>query len=321
MPNLTKILAGVLIAVALVLGLFAWTLSRRPATVAVAPATPTSYQVVVASKTLPPGKAITADQLRVQSLPINPNGAFTDPSQLVGRVPGVEIGADSPVLESQLSSGLAERIEPGERAIAVRVDESNAVSNRLRPGNFIDVFFTLKRDGNTGMGGEIDRTQARLLMSKVRVLAFGNATTTGDTGGDPSGMVRTAVLAVPVADVDRLTLAESAGRLVFALRNPKDPDVIDPNALPVLPGVLKTAAHAGEPTAQPDLTRAAAGVALDSLSGSTGATGPGAGAGVGTRLPPLPQMRLPTTRVAANTTSTNGGIEVIRGGRAETVAR
>jgi pilus assembly protein CpaB len=40
------------------------------------------------------------------------------------------------------------------------------------------------------------------------------------------------VLAVPVADVDRLTLAESAGRLIFALRNPKDAEVLDQAALP-----------------------------------------------------------------------------------------
>ncbi|CAD6508894.1 Flp pilus assembly protein CpaB [Paraburkholderia metrosideri] len=314
MPNLTKIFAGVLIAVALVLGLFAWSLSRRPAPVPVAPVAQAAFPVVVASQSLPPGKPITADQLRVQSLPINPSGAFTDASQLVGRVPGVEIGADSPVLESQLSSGIAERIEPGERALAVRVDESNAVGNRLRPGNFVDVFFTLKRDGN-GMGGEIDRTQARLLMSKVRVLAFGNATTTGDTGGDPNGMVRTAVLAVPVADVDRLTLAESSGRLVFALRNPRDAEVVDQSVLPVLPGVLKTAAHTGDPATQQDSTRAAAGVALDALSGSSES-------GAGGRLPPVPRLPVPaTTRVAANTNSTNSGIEVIRGGRAETVAR
>jgi pilus assembly protein CpaB len=311
MPNLTKILAGVLIAVALLLGLFAWTLSRRPAPVAVTPATLASFPVVVATHTLPAGKPITVDQLRVQSLPINPNGAFTDPAQLAGRVPSADIGADSPVLETQLSSGLAERIEPGERALAVRVDEGNAVGNRLRPGNFVDVFFTLKRDGVIGSGGEIDRTQARLLMSKVRVLAFGNATTSGDSAGDPNGMVRTAVLAVPVADVDRLTLAESAGRLIFALRNPKDAEVLDQAALPAYPGVLKTVARAGAADPMQDSTRAATGVALDALSGSTNP------AGVGAR-PPLPHM--PPTRVAGNTNSTKSGIEVIRGGRAETVA-
>lgn len=309
MPNLTKILAGVLIAVALLLGLFAWMLSRRPAPVAVTPATHASFPVVVATHTLPAGKPIAVDDLRVQSLPINPNGAFTDPAQLTGRLPNAEIGADSPVLETQLSSGLAERVEPGERALAVRVDEGNAVGNRLRPGNFIDVFFTLKRDGAIGNGGEIDRTQARLLMSKVRVLAFGNATASGDSAGDPNGMVRTAVLAVPVADVDRLTLAESAGRLIFALRNPKDTEVVDQNALPAYPAVLKTAAGAGAPLQ--DSTRAAAGVSLDALSGSTNSAG---------ARPALPHMPLPTTRVAGNINSTKSGIEVIRGGRAETVA-
>ncbi|WP_144143095.1 Flp pilus assembly protein CpaB [Paraburkholderia sp. BCC1884] len=316
MPNLTKILAGVLIALAVLLGLFAWTLSRRPVPVAPVVATPASFPVVVATRPLPAGKAISVDALRVQSLPINPNGAFTDPTQLVGRVPNAEIGADSPVLEAQLSSGLAERIEPGERALAVRVDEGNAVANRLRPGNFVDVFFTLKRDGAVGAGAEVDRTQARLLMSKVRVLAFGNATAAGDTAGDPNGLVRTAVLAVPVADVDRLTLAETAGRLIFALRNPKDTEVVDENALPAYPAVLKTAAHAGATQPLQDSTRAAAGVALDALSGANGSAGPM------TRLPPLPpHLPLPPTRVAGNTTSTkSSGIEVIRGGRTETVA-
>ncbi|NML32265.1 Flp pilus assembly protein CpaB [Paraburkholderia antibiotica] len=312
MPNLTKILAGVLIALAVVLGLFAWSLSRRPVPVAVAPTAQASFPVVVATRTLPGGKPITVDALRVQSLPINPNGAFTDPSQLVGRVPNADIGPESPVLEAQLSSGLAERIEPGERALSVRVDEGNAVGNRLRPGNFVDVFFTLKRDGNAGVGAgaEIDRTQARLLLSKVRVLAFGSATTTNDTGGDPNGLVRTAVLAVPLADVDRLTLAESSGRLIFALRNPKDAEVLDQGDLPPYPSVLKTSTQAGAAPLQ-DSTRAAAGVALDTLSGSgNGAVRPAA--------PRAPAPMAPT-RVAGNSGS-KSGIEVIRGGRAETVA-
>jgi pilus assembly protein CpaB len=160
---------------------------------------------------------------------------------------------------------------------------------------------------------EVERTQARLLMSKVRVLAFGNATTAGDAGGDPNGLVRTAVLAVPVADVDRLTLAETSGRLIFALRNPKDPEVVDENAFASLPGVIRTAAHGDTGAPVPDSTKAAAGVSLDALSGSGNVT-PQA-----PRLAPVPHLPAPI-RTAANANSTKGGIEVIRGGRAETVA-
>ncbi|SDH70588.1 Flp pilus assembly protein CpaB [Paraburkholderia phenazinium] len=310
MPNLTRILAGVLIALALLLGIFAWTLSRRPVVHPVMPVAQATFPVVVAARVLPAGKPISVDALRVQSLPINPNGAFVDPSMLAGRVPTSDIGADSPVLEAQLSSGIAERIEPGERAVAVRVDESNAVGNRLRPGNFVDVFFTLKREGNGASGAEVERSQARLLMSKVRVLAFGNATPGADNPGDANGMVRTAVLAVPVADVDNLTLAETSGRLVLALRNPKDAEVVDPAAFAATDGVLKIAANAPAGDATQDSTRAAAGVALDQLSGSAGNTA--------ARPQVAPRAVRPTVRVAA---APNENIEVIRGGRAETVAR
>jgi pilus assembly protein CpaB len=319
MPNLTRILAGVLIVLALLLGIFAWTLSRRPPVHPAASVAQATFPVVVAVRPLPAGKPISVAALRTETLPINPNGAFSDPSQLAGRVPVTDIGVQSPVLESQLSSGLAERIEPGERAIAVRVDESNAVGNRLRPGNFVDVFFTLKRDSNGTGSAEIDRSQARLLMSKVRVLAFGNATVSADTPGDANGMLRTAVLAVPVADVDKVTLAESAGRLVFALRNPKDSEVVDEAAFAAPAGVLKIAANAPAGAATQDSTLAAAGVALNELSGSAGNTANMSRPAV------IPHTNSPviraSTRVMAGTDTSGGSIEVIRGGRTETVAR
>jgi pilus assembly protein CpaB len=315
MPNLTRVLAGVLIALALLLGIFAWTLSRRPAVHPAATVAQTTFPVVVAVRPLPAGKPISLDALRVESLPINPNGAFSDPSQLAGRVPVTDIGVQSPVLEAQLSSGLAQAVEPGERAIAVRVDESNAVGNRLRPGNFVDVFFTLKRDSNGMASAEVGETQARLLMSKVRVLAFGNATPGADTPGDANGMVRTAVLAVPVADIDKLTLAEGAGHLIFALRNPEDSEVVDAAAFAAPAGVLKIAANAPANVTMQDSTRAAAGVALNQLSGSAGET-PNV-----TRPVVTPRANPLMARVSARDGGNNDGIEVIRGGRAETVAR
>jgi len=309
MQNLNRIIAVLLICAALLLGLFAWMLARRPPPKPVAPPlAQATYPVVVATRELPAGKPIALDALRVERLPINPIGGFSDPALLAGRVPATAIGAQAPVLDTQLSSGLAERIEPGERAVAVRVDESNAVGSRLRPGNLVDVFFTLKRDGATGGTGEIERSQARLLLSRVRVLAFGQGGGT-DAGGDINLAARTAVLAVPVADVDQLTLAEGSGRLVFALRNPRDDEVADNTALPAPGPLLKTAAGTGTDATQVSpSTRAAAGVALDQLSG---------GARMAPAAPPKNNATHAPARIVAGT---HNDIEVIRGGRAETVA-
>ncbi|MPW19824.1 Flp pilus assembly protein CpaB [Paraburkholderia sp. CNPSo 3157] len=313
MPNLTRIAAGALIVLAVLLGALAMTLARRPAPAQVAVAqTQPAFPVVVAVRALPAGQPIPADALRIQRLPIDPSGAFADPSLIAGRVPVADIGVQTPVLEAQLSSGIAERIEPGERAVAVRVDEQNAVGNRLRPGNVVDVFFTLKRDGlSVGPTGqaEVERTQARLLLSRVRVLAWGNVTASG--APDTNTPARTAVLAVPLADVDRLVLAEGAGHLMLALRNPRDADALDAAALPAYAGVLKTAASVDASAS----TRAAAGIALDELSGSSARRASSAGASSGpSKSAPAP------ARLVARTHDAGGGIEVIRGGRSETVA-
>jgi pilus assembly protein CpaB len=101
-------------------------------------------------------------------------------------------------------TGLALKVAEGERAVAVKVDESIGAGNRIRPGDFVDVFFVLRRDGN-----EIDQSQARLLLSRKRVLAYGAASvdalssaekTEGKQANGPDN-ARTAVLAVPVAEV------------------------------------------------------------------------------------------------------------------------
>lgn len=304
--NLTKIIAGLLIAIAVLLGLYAWMLGRSSPTPA--PVSPTfatnPVQVVVATRSLPAGQPITADALKLQPIAPAPTGAFGDPAMLVGRVPAKEIAAASPIVAGALVSGLAEDVQPGERAIAVRVDETNAVGNRLRPGNFVDVFLNLKREGGgTMIDGEVSQTQARLLLSKVRVLSFGDATPGRDSGsntnsnnGQPSN-ARIAVLAVPTAQVDALTLGEASGRLTFALRNPRDDEL-----------ATQTVAMRTDNKLSPSAL-AAAGVSLTQLSGTPRA--PVASVSV----PPLPSRLPPAVRP-----SEGGGIEVIRGGRSETVA-
>lgn len=177
------------------------------------------------------------------------------------------------------------------------------MGNRLRPGNFVDVFLNLKREGNSSMfDGEIAQTQARLLLSKVRVLAFGDATPERDSGSNTNGNngqpsnVRIAVLAVPTAQVDALTLGEASGRLTLALRNPRDDEL-----------AMQTVAVRTDNKLSPSAI-AAAGVSLQQLSGTQ------RNAVVNVPVPPLPSHLPPAVRPSGG-----GGIEVIRGGRSETV--
>ncbi|KAF1039312.1 MAG: hypothetical protein GAK33_01899 [Burkholderia lata] len=305
--NLTKIIAGLLIAIAVLLGIYAWMLGRTTQsappvqqTVAASP-----VPVVIATRVLPAGQPITADALKIRQTAPVPTGAFADPSVLVGRVPAADIPASSPVVAGALVSGLAEDVQPGERAVAVRVDETNAVGNRLRPGNFVDVFLNLKREGGGAMlDGEVSQTQARLLLSKVRVLSFGDATPDRDSGntsngnnGQPSS-VRIAVLAVPTAQVDALTLGEASGRLTLALRNPRDDEL-----------AIQTVAVRTDNKLSPSAL-AATGVSLQQLSGTPRT------AVANVNVPPLPSRLPPAVRPGGG----GGGIEVIRGGRSETVA-
>lgn len=126
---------------------------------------------------------------------------------------------------------------------------------------------------------------------------------------DTTSPARTAVLAVPLVQVDQLALAGVAGHIVLALRNPRDAGVLDTGALPVHYGVLMTRAG-------PDVsasTRAAAGVTLDELSGM--------------RQPELARMTAMTSQSARKSSAIKrvagviDEIEVIRSGHEQTLAR
>lgn len=229
MNKVTKILAGLLLLAAALIGVYAFMLAQQPkplpaavALPAAAPADVNRYSVVVAIQPLAAGKPIPLDAVKVENLPLQPANSFTDATSVVGKLPVVDVGVGVPLLQSHLSGGLADQIAAGERAVAVNIDEAVAVGYRIKPGDFVDVFFTLKQDS-----AEIAPTQARLLLPRLRVLATGQVSVNEDASrADPNrALARTAVLAVPVADVNRLTLAQQSGRLTLALRNPKDDEL------------------------------------------------------------------------------------------------
>lgn len=295
MLNLTRAAAGLLIAAALLLAAYAWTLSRRPAPRPPhgPPVAQASFPVVVAARRLSAGQPIDDGALRVERLAYRPQGTYVDPSALAQRVPLADIEPGAPVFDAQLSSGFAEQVEPGQRAVAVHVDEASAVGDRLRPGNFVDVYVMLKRENAVlDARAEVTRTQAKLLLSHLRVLAFGDTVAGGGKAPERAVHPRTAVLAVPAADVERLALADSAGRLLLALRSPRDTD-----------GATRLAGASMAAAAAPSLPGAGTlakgdGVSLAMLSGAQASRG---------------------REAPARRTPMSSSVEVIRAGRSQTL--
>ncbi|MCJ0763914.1 Flp pilus assembly protein CpaB [Variovorax terrae] len=267
MLNFTKIIAVLLVVIGVLLGAYAWVLSRAPAApppAVVSGSSASVHAVVIAVKSLPAGQPIRVEDVRVEQLPIQSSDTFRDAGAVVGKVPVIDVGAGTPISAQQLATGLAEKVDEGERAVAIKVDEVVGVGNKIRPGDYVDVFFLLKRDN-----GEIDRSQSRLLLARKRVLAYGVASVdsmsaASSQGGNATAVPRTAVLAVPVDEINQLALGDANGRLLLALRNPKDAAVPDPSLFTPLPVAMVQASRLGKSDLSKE-DRALAGTALADL--------------------------------------------------------
>jgi pilus assembly protein CpaB len=269
MQKITRIAAMLLVAFAFVLALLAFVLGRRnvqqsPVPLAAhATAAPTpaanGMPVVVAADALPAGQVISFASLHVVNEAQAPQGSFSDVDAVAGRMPLVGIPAGTVITPDLLAHGMAMQLIPGERALAVPVDEVAGVGNRVLPGDYVDVFLSLKNPSNAGLGQNRDQSQTRLLLSRLRVLAYGDhnlpvpaastAKPVGNTAGQASARAdtndspRTAVLAVPVAEVDQLLLAAQNGKLTLALRYPGDESQPDSQLFPQPPVVLSPLAY------------------------------------------------------------------------------
>ncbi len=273
--NITKILAGLLIAVAIGLAIMAWMLGRQPqrnvappvpASAAIMPSAsptppPQQASVVVASRPIAAGQRIHEEDVTLQPVATAVSGSFPKTEAVVGRTTLTAIHPDTAISEQQLINGLALQVDVGQRAVSIAVKENMAAGHHIRPGDFVDVFFTL--DGkNDAVAVE---TQTRLLLARSRVLAYGSSSVDNppltaaqkkalqdqdssasrrgsqDTSSRPE-TAQTALLAIPLEDVQRLALAEKYGQLTLALRHPDDLSVPDPALFAVLPSALQPVA-------------------------------------------------------------------------------
>lgn len=185
-----------------------------------------STQVVVAAGTIEPASALTPQLVGTKKVPASliPQGAFTDPKALVGRVSKSLVPQGVMLTEQMLAPpgtqpGLSSRIPDGFRAVSVKVDEASSVAGFLTPGSTVDVSAVMTERINTR-----ERTYSRIILQNVTVGAVGQSLSSLGQDGKSSQLSRSVTLLLKPDDVPKLQMASTKGNIHLAMRNGREED-------------------------------------------------------------------------------------------------
>lgn len=183
---------------------------------------PGKVPVVVAQKPIAAYQKITAADIALDFVTIEPPHTFRKIEDLLGQVLQADVAAGQLVEQEHLQPGseVARLLKPGERAVAIAIDEVVGGGGFVQPGDTVDVLLYVPGDMRPA-------SSAQIVMRALRVVGLGSQII-GPEGGAQSAekdqarserqRARTAVLAVAEADVTRLMLASSVGILRLAIR-------------------------------------------------------------------------------------------------------
>lgn len=182
---------------------------------------PDVAQVVVAALQVPFGSKVEASDLKVVSMPkdVVPPNSFNDIESVVGRVSNQVIYPGEVVLEGRVSehmggSALAALLDPGKRAMSVRVDDVVGVAGFLLPGNRVDVVSS-KRNGSR------DNYESKTVLRNLKVLAVDQI---ASQERDGPVIVRAVTLEVTTKQAETLVESTQEGKVQLTLRNPLEQD-------------------------------------------------------------------------------------------------
>lgn len=175
--------------------------------------------VVVAATAIPFGRTVQAADLRLLELPPEaiPEGSFSSLENVVGRVSSQSMFSGEVVLQGRVAehmggSALAAVLEPGMRAISVRVDDVAGVAGFLLPGNQVDVVSSRRSGGSRAV-------ESNTILRRITVLAVDQ---NASQERDGPVIVRAVTLAVTPRQAEQLFEATQEGKVQLTLRNPLD---------------------------------------------------------------------------------------------------
>lgn len=224
------------------------TLQRPISSEAAAPrATPEMVTIPLAATDLQPGRKLTLNDLAPQRMTMEQfkKSEFrkltflSSTQQIQGRLLRKAVQAGRPFDPGDFfpdggGPDIAERLQPGYRAVTVPIENIGAVNGFAAPGSIVDVLFRAKPEGT--------RPQVTLtLLERIEVMAFNVSVVSGNRNDpratDPNGT--TVTLAVTPQQAKILKVVEGRGDISLTLRNPKDDFQFAPVEVGMRPDLFK----------------------------------------------------------------------------------
>ena len=184
----------------------------------VAPAPVSTATIVVVAAPLRFGTELSTQHLREVPWPQGavPKGAFASIKEILDgktrRTALVAMEENEPILKSKITgpgqrASLAAVIDPGMKALTVRVNDVNGVAGFVLPGERVDILLT--------RNGERNEAWADVLLQNVKVLA---ADQSADERSEKPAVSKAVTVEVSTSQAQKLSLASTLGTLSLALR-------------------------------------------------------------------------------------------------------
>jgi len=200
--------------------------------IAAAPAEPTGPQVLVATKTLPPGTIIGPDAVRYQTWP---KDLVDNAYYIKGQQPGVAavqgtvvrytVTAGQPITQGAVIKPgdrgfLAAALAPGMRAVSISVTTQASVAGFVFPGDRVDLLLTQTVAG----GGDQPLKASETIIRNLRVLATDQKTDkTSDADGKTQVVAFSNVTLEATPKIaEKIAVAQAVGTLSLSLRSIAD---------------------------------------------------------------------------------------------------
>ncbi|MFZ0722275.1 MAG: Flp pilus assembly protein CpaB, partial [Xanthobacteraceae bacterium] len=178
--------------------------------------------IVVAAAPLAFGAQLTAQNITEipWSTSVLPQGAFATKQALLKdgrRMALALIARNEPILLGKVTAPnqpatLSSMLEPGKRAVTVRVDDVRGVAGFIQPGDLVDVVLI-----RTEAESRSNESYSDIILQSAKVLAIDQVT--GERTEQPI-IAKAVTLEVNVEDAQKILLAANIGRLSLILRQP-----------------------------------------------------------------------------------------------------